>query len=54
MEHEAHTQHPNNYRAVFIGTEEEGNWMIKENFYVDHANRAQQSTQIIHSRSKSM
>ena len=30
-------QHPSNYRTVSMGTDKEGNWVIRGHFYADSA-----------------
>ena len=33
-------QHPNNYRTVPLGTNKEGDWLIRGHVYVDSIGRA--------------
>ena len=38
-EHEECMQDASNYRAVPLGTDKEGDWMIRGHFYAESANR---------------
>ena len=42
----------NNYRAVSVGTDTEGNWAISGHFNAYSAGGAWQNTQVIYSRLK--